>query len=174
MKLLLTAIAAVMLVGCGESQKSTSTKEAKPVDPVAGATKPESPAERVIWPLHEAATIGNIKAVKQHLEAGTDVDMATDGGVTALHYAVIAGHKEIAELLIANGADVNLRSGLAVKTKTGSLGEQAAQSIINNKTPLDMALDDDIEIGKKLRKLLVDLLRKHGGKTGDELKAAGN
>ena len=34
--LLLTTIAAVVLVGCGESQQSTTPAEAKPVEPVAG------------------------------------------------------------------------------------------------------------------------------------------
>jgi ankyrin repeat protein len=40
--------------------------------------------------------------VKQHLAAGTDVDVKggfADG--TSLHYAAANGHKEIAELLIA-------------------------------------------------------------------------
>ena len=37
------------------------------------------------------------------------------------------GQKENVELLIANGADVNLRSGMVVKTKDGSDGEQMAQ-----------------------------------------------
>ena len=43
--LILTTIAAVVLVGCGESQD--------------------------IW---EAADQGNVEAVKQHLDAGTDVN----------------------------------------------------------------------------------------------------
>ena len=52
--LLLTAIAAVVLVGCGESQQST------PIPPDIS--------------IHEAANDGNIEAVKQHLAAGTDVN----------------------------------------------------------------------------------------------------
>ena len=50
---------------------------------------------------------GNIEAVKQHLAAGTDVNAKLDRGYTALHYAAHEGHKEIAQLLIAAGADVN-------------------------------------------------------------------
>jgi ankyrin repeat protein len=57
------------------------------------------------------------------------------------------GHKEIAELLIAKGADVN------AKNKFDS-------------TPLDWAIR-----GKHAE--TADLLRKHGGKTGEELKAEG-
>jgi len=30
-------------------------------------------------------------------------------GATALHYAILNGHREIAELLLANGADINAR-----------------------------------------------------------------
>ena len=69
--LLLTTIAAVLLMGCGPS-----------VD------------------IHQAAKAGNIEAVKQHLAAGADVNKR-DNGETPLHYAAIKGHKEIAELLIA-------------------------------------------------------------------------
>jgi ankyrin repeat protein len=77
--LLLTTIAAVVLVGCGPS-----------VD------------------IHQAAAFGNIEAIKQHLAAGADVN-AKRSGWTPLCEAAINGHKEIAELLIANGADVNAK-----------------------------------------------------------------
>ena len=78
--LLLTTIAAVVLVGCGESQD--------------------------IW---EAADQGNIEAVKQHLDAGANVNAKDEVGWTLLHTAAFYGHKEIAELLIAKGADVNAK-----------------------------------------------------------------
>ena len=54
---------------------------------------------------------------------------------------------EIAELLIAAGADVNAK-------RTGGA------------TPLDMTVEAD-------HTETADLLRKHGGKTGGELKAEG-
>ena len=117
-RLLLTTIAAVLVVGCGPS-----------VD------------------IHDAATVGNIEAVKQHLAAGVDVDVKDRHGTTPLHWAA-AGHKEIAELLIAKGADVN------AKDKDGE-------------TPLDATY-----VFNKTE--IADLLRKHGGKTGEELEAAGN
>ncbi|MDP6083034.1 MAG: ankyrin repeat domain-containing protein, partial [Verrucomicrobiota bacterium] len=65
-------------------------------------------------------------------------------GQTPLHGAAYWGSKEIVQLLIAKGVDVN------AKTNDGE-------------TPLDLAKG---EIG--------DLLRKHGGKTGEELKAEQN
>jgi len=72
------------------------------------------------------------------------VNAKSEMGRTTLHSAAREGHTEVIELLIAKGADVN------VKDKDGT-------------TPLDMA--DDKETA--------DLLRKHGGKTGEELKAEG-
>ena len=143
MKQLIITIAAVVLVGCGPSVPDND--------------------------LQEAAGLGNIEAVKQHLAAGVDVNGWGDKGNEAppLYYAAQSGHKEIAELLIANDADVNLRSGMIIKTEDGDAGEQMAQKSMNNRTPLDMAiLFDHTEIA--------DLLRKHGGKTGEELDAAGN
>ena len=83
--LLLTTIAAVLIVGCGESQ----------------------PPEPPDISIHQAAETGNIEAVKQHLAAGTDVNADAGSLVTPLHVASVFGNKGISELLIANGADVN-------------------------------------------------------------------
>jgi hypothetical protein len=44
--LLLTTIAAVVLVGCGESQQSTPAPKTKPVELVAEAAKPEPPTTK--------------------------------------------------------------------------------------------------------------------------------
>jgi len=141
--ILITTIVAVVLVGCGSSVPDQT--------------------------IHEAAHLGDIEAVKQHLAAGTDVNVLGDEDYEAppLYWAAHGGHKEIVELLIANGANLNLRSGMVVKTEDGSVGEQAAQRMMNNRTPLDMALDG------LLKQEIADLLRKHSGKTGEELKAEG-
>ena len=114
--LLITIIAAVVLVGCGPS-----------VD---------------IW---KAAVQGDIEAVKRHLATGTDVDVK--GGwmvITPLHMAALNGHKEIVELLIAKGADVNAKAE-------------------DGETPLDATIEFR-------HPQIADLLRKHGGRTGEELK----
>ena len=141
---LITTIAAVLLVGCGESQQSAPAPEAKPVEPVAEVAQPEPPTAKASdISIHEAATLGNIEAIKQHLAAGADVNVKNDTRLTPLHNAVERGHKEIVELLIAEGEDVNVE-------------------MKNGRTALDMA---------KRHPEIADLLRKHGGKTGAELKA---
>ena len=96
--------------------------------------------------IHFAVTDGNIEAVKQYLADGTDVDARDVLNKTPLHSAAESDHKEIAELLITEGADVNAKD-------------------IAGSTPLDYDFGFENEIA--------DLLRKHGGKTGDELKAEG-
>ena len=110
--LLLTTIAAVLLVGCGESQQSAPAPEAKPVEPVAGAIQPEQPtAEAPDISIWDAVLDGDIEAVKQHIAAGTDVNAKVEGGGTALHESALNGHKEVVELLITAGADVNAQIG---------------------------------------------------------------
>jgi len=145
--LLLTTIAAVVLVGCGESQQSAPPAEAKPVEPVAEAATPEPPtAKAPDISIHSAAYDENIEAVKQHLAAGTDVNAKDKRGLTPLHWASLIGHKEAVELLISKGADVNAK-------------------IDDGRTPLDFAIKRKPEIA--------DLLRKHGGKNGTIHSAAG-
>ena len=144
--LLLTTIAAVLVVGCGESQQSAPSAEAKTEPPKAKTTDIS---------IHDAAYDGNIEVVKQHLAAGTDVNVKEDDGWrwTPLHLAARNGHKEIIELLIAAGAEVNAKTGADVNAKTGTTPLQLAALNGHNET--------------------VVLLRKHGGKTGEELKAEG-
>ncbi|NER00133.1 MAG: hypothetical protein F6K30_26115 [Cyanothece sp. SIO2G6] len=61
--------------------------------------------ERVI---HESALIGDLKKIKNCLKSGLDINIKDFSGVTALHYAAKGGQLEVGELLINNGADINL------------------------------------------------------------------
>ena len=56
-------------------------------------------------PIHDAANIGDIGDVQAELDAGVDVNAKDNLGT--FRYAASGGHKEIVELLIAEGADVN-------------------------------------------------------------------
>ena len=105
-----------------------------------------------VTPLHWAAMWGHTEVAELLIRIGAHVDRTDNSGNIALHYAALgAGFKQtkrgdqkgVAELLIANGANVNVRRG-------------------DGKTPLDRANDSGgVE--------LADLLREHDGKTGDEL-----
>ena len=133
--LLLTTIAAVVLVGCATTQSPEPT-----------TTK--APDISILY----AAETKNIDAIKQHLTAGTDVNTKDSKGKTPLHHATKDHEIEIAKLLISKGADVNAFS--------------EPNPLLRSGTPLDMAVD------MKQTKT-ADLLRKHGGKTSEELKAEG-
>jgi len=64
--------------------------------------------------IHKAVLWGDIEVVKQHLAVGTDVNAKDNLRYTPLHVAAQQGHdrcKEIVELLIAAGADVNVKDG---------------------------------------------------------------
>jgi len=181
--LLLTTIAAVLVVGCGESPK--------PPD----------------FSIHIAAEAGYIEAVKQHLAAGADVNAKEDDGWTPLQFAAKYGHKEVAELLIAKGADVNAKTNegytpldraiqrknietadllrkhgaksgaedsiliaamvgniVAVKKHLSDGADVNAMTKYSRNTPLDLAIQlDQTEIA--------DLLRKHGGMMAQELRS---
>ena len=92
--LLLTTIAAVLLVGCATTQQ------------------PEPPtAQAPDISIHKAAVDGNIEAVKQHIAAGTDVNAKDKDDETPLDTAIKRNRShpnhlrrtEIADLLRKHG-----------------------------------------------------------------------
>ena len=100
--------------------------------------------------MHYAVHNGHKEIAELLIANGANVNAKMDNGFTSLHWAAIApnaheGHKEVAELLIAEGADVNAKDAFS-------------------ETPLDYA---------KRHPETAALLRKHGGKTGEELKVEG-
>jgi len=144
----ITAIAAVLLVGCGKSQQPTP--QAEPVaevpvqpspppaeaKPVAETTKPTTPPK--------AVTVNKGADPARGIKPEPPTAKAPD---ISIHEAAMQRNLEAVKQHIAAGADVNAKD-------------------VNGYTPLDWAIfNKDTETA--------DLLRKHGGKTGKELKAEG-
>mgnify|MGYP001196566211 FL=1 len=144
--------------------------------------------------IHEAAATGNIQAVIQQLDAGTDVNSKDKNGWIALHDAVYFGSIEITEILITNGADVNAKADggctplhLAAKNAHIEVVELLLAKGANvnanddfGDTPLDWVemmsncckgIEDNVSEVKGSKKELTAILRKHGGKKGEEVKA---
>ena len=200
--LLITTIAVVLFVGCGESQESSTPEvqlaepvvelsapqqalpEAQPAEavaevqpeqsappvevelakPVAEVTKQEPPTVKAPdTSITQAAETGNIEAIRQHLAAGADVNTMA----ASLRRAAYGSHKEIAELLITNGVDVNAKNDAAETPLHLATTKEIAELLIANgadvnattnrgTTPLDWAANDEI----------ANLIRQHGGKSG--------
>ena len=144
-------------------------------------------------PIHDAAGAGRKKAVEQHIANGADVNAKDGDRLTPLHFAASGGHKEIVELLIAKGADVNLKNEagwtplheaawsskrcvsksefcllylgtteVLIKAEA-DLNAKTVSGDEKDKTALDLA------VSRKNNEEIAKLLRKHGGKTGEEL-----
>ena len=77
--ILITTIAAVVLVGCGGPS------------------------------IHQATIDGKIALIRRELSNGANVNQKNEDGFTLLHLAAQSGHKRIVELLISKGADVNAK-----------------------------------------------------------------
>ncbi len=145
--------------------------------------------------LHYAAYYGHLEIAEILISRGADLDADDPYYSTPLYLAVEEGHPEVVEFLISKGAKVNVKSSRSgytplhraawgpVARRFGQGAEEQPQykeivalliargAEINardndGKTALDQAI-------KNGEKEIVVLLRKHGAKTGEELKAEG-
>jgi cytohesin len=82
--------------------------------------------------IHQAADAGDLAKVKAFIQEGIDVNTKVLG-CTPLHCAARYGHKEVAELLIAKGADINAKD-------------------TRGRTPIDLAINQG---RKEIAKLLL-------------------
>ena len=146
--------------------------EVEPAESVVEPAKPEPPTVNAPEPpstrapdisIAQAAETGDIEAIKQHLAAGADVSTMA----ASFHRAAYGGHKDIIELLITNGMDVNAKNDAAETPLHLATTKEVAELLIANgadvnattnrgTTPLDWAANEEI----------ASLIRKHGGKSG--------
>ena len=185
MKYLTTTIAAVMLVGCGPSVPDISIHEAVQdgnIEAVkqhlaagtdvsgtdVNAMNPDgwTPLQWAAYEAYRDYAEKNV-IIKLLIAQGADVNAKTEEGDTPLHFAaegksfIHSINKNIVEQFIDAGADVNAKD-------------------YEGKTPLDRAIASDARKNAKRDQInvgdsqLADLLRKYGGKTAVELKAASN
>ena len=144
--------------------------------------------EAVNESIHAAARYGNIEAVKKHLATGTDVSLRNENGDTPLNYAAFLGHVKIVELLLENGANVNAKKDDG-ETPLHWATVEAMDS--GSKKNIELLISKGADVNAKIvtgrkkgmtplaianmfsNKQIADLLRKHGGKTSEELKAEG-
>ena len=121
--LLITTIAAVVLVGCAVEKRSAESAPAKAkvesqatdapavtVEPPVAQAKEPPPT----MTIHEAAAQGNIGIVRQHLaiQPGGYVNTRTPSDWTPLHFAYGQGRQEMSRFLLDNGADYEAKNKL--------------------------------------------------------------
>ena len=137
MKQLLITIAAVVLVGCGESQQSAPAPEVKPAETVAETATPEpQTAKAPDISIHDAAYDGNIEAVKQHLAAGADVNAKDEYGGTPLDFAIAENKTETANLIRKHGGKYGSIQTAAGDGDTEAVKEFLATGVdVNAKDP---------------------------------------
>ena len=158
-QILITTIAAVVLAGCAKKAPDIS--------------------------IHEAASNGNLKAVKQHLDISHDVEQIDKKyGNTPLISAAFGGQIEIVNYLISKKANLDAQShnGWTALHVAAWRGEYDIVQILinhdadariknsftgelNNRTEIsDTPLDTAIKFNNTK---IADLLRKHGAKKGN-------
>ena len=92
------------LVACGTNAKSEEESKSD------SSTK-EKTVEAPSMDIHTATVLGDLKVIKQHIDAGTDLDEREPTmGSTPLISAAVFGRTEVARALIEAGADVNIQN----------------------------------------------------------------
>ena len=74
-------------------------------------------------PLHVACYNGQDVVVNELIDSGANVNQKNEKGFTPLHFAAASTHGALClELLVGNGADVNMKVGSQIKIPTWYFG----------------------------------------------------
>ena len=96
--------ALLILNSCGSNQEQSNSKDEQ-------AQASEATVKAPNMDIHSATILGDLDAIKQHIAAGSDLDVKEPTlGSTPLISAAVFGKTEIAKALIDAGADVNLKN----------------------------------------------------------------
>jgi len=139
----------------------------------------QNPKHQGLTPIVYAVINNKKNIVSYLLEKGVDVDRKLNSETTILHHASAHNHIDLVKFIISKKADLNSQDeiGLRPLHYASNMGNTKIVKILidaganvnaigNNVTPLGLAMN-------KTHTETADLLRKHGGKTGAELKAEG-
>ena len=144
--ILITTIAAAVLVGCGETQQS-SPPEAQPAEPASEAPVQLSsppPEAKPVQPVQPVQPVESVEPVAKAAQPAQDAEAAKQEANRALMAATRDGNIEAIKQQLAAGADVN------------AIDDEGL-------TPMDRFGDEETAA----------LLYKHGAKRARDLKAEG-
>ena len=93
-------------------------------------------------PLHDAAEAGDLAEVQRLISAGADPNARNSNGQTAIYFAILLKHFNVAEYLLSKGADINAR-------------DHSGRDILDDLAYVGMPEDRDVEKA---------WVKNHGGK----------
>ncbi|MFC2132421.1 ankyrin repeat domain-containing protein [Bacteroidota bacterium] len=123
------AVTLLAFAACSSKQENTTVENGQ--DKVSKTSiKPPN------MDIHTATLMGNLEAIKQHIKAGSDLNIKEPAvGSTPLITAAVFGKTEIAKALIEAGADVNYKNNqgsTALHSASFLCRTEIVESLLNN------------------------------------------
>lgn len=175
-----------LLVLCGQTTQSMAEEQTINIWMAAGTGNLEAIKEHLSagtdvdakeptggsTPLLIAALVGQTDAAELLIEKGANINARSNDGGTALHAAAFFCRTKTVKLLLSKDADLNaknVREETPLDTVAGEWGHEMEGFYKWIGEFLQLQLD--LERIKATRPKVAALLRKRGGKTGEQLKA---